>query len=98
MPAAGRLVEVDVDRVPGWVERFAARHGSVTTSLELSAGSLVISAADGAQANLAIPYGPVPDASDTDPVRRLVDHVRAPRTVGILLVRRGGWAVGGWGT
>lgn len=93
MAAAGRIVEVDVDRLTGWVGRFGERHGPLSTALSTQA--LVITAADGARAELAIPYGPLPDApADADLLPRLVEHVRAPRVVGILLVRRGGWAVG----
>ena len=29
--AGGRRVEVAPDRVPGWLTRFAERHGAVTT-------------------------------------------------------------------
>lgn len=130
MPAAGRVVTVDVDRLVGWVARFAARHGQGTvrvdhethpdethpdeahpdeTHTEESGGAragrtvITIDAPDGAQARLAVPFGPLPmsgpPAPDVlgpgdDPVAALVDHVRAPRTIGILLVRRGGWAVG----
>ena len=93
MPAAGRVVEVDADRLPGWVDRFVERHGAVT--IEPSATAVVISAADGASAEIAVPYGEwsVSDPG-TDPIRWLADRVRAPRTVGILLVRRSGWSVG----
>lgn len=95
MPAAGRLVEVDVRRLPGWMERFAQRHGTTATTVDDGGRRLVITAADGARADVTIPYAPLTDAlSVTDPVQLLVDHVRAPRTVGLLLVRRGGWAVG----
>lgn len=94
MPVDGRVIEVDADRLPGWVERFGGRHGGLTIAIE-DAGSLVITATDGARAELAIPFGPLPDPSaEADPLARLVEHVRAPRTVGILLVRRAGWAAG----
>jgi hypothetical protein len=93
MPAAGRLIEVDAARLPGWVERFAERHGALTVGPD--AGSLVITAPDGARAEVAVAYGPLPDLpAGADQIALVVDHVRAPRTIGILLVRRGGWAVG----
>ena len=105
--AAGRVVEVDVDRLSGWVERFAGRHGPLRTHL-LAGGDegqgeqgpgdgrravVVIEAGDGARAEIAIPYGPWSEPAAEDPVEALLDHVRAARTVGVLLVRRGGWAV-----
>lgn len=95
MPAAGRLVEVDAARLPGWVARFAERHGHPTITLDDRADHLLICAPDGAQARIAIPFGPLPHvANDDDPIARLVEHLRVPRTIGILLVRRGGWAAG----
>jgi hypothetical protein len=103
MPAAGRVVEVDVGRLAGWVDRFTERHGEADIAPAADASVLVITARDGARAEVAIPYGPLPDAlpdplsdplSDPGLIARLVDHVRRPRTVGVLLVRRGGWAVG----
>jgi hypothetical protein len=111
--AAGRVVEVDADRLPGWVERFAVRHGPVRTRWEGgSHQQVVVEADDGARADIAVPYGPVPDpAADDpeatnpdevgpnqdlpnadDPIATLVTHVLTVRTIGVLLVRRGGWA------
>lgn len=89
MPAAGRVIEVDADRLTGWVERFAERHGELTTTADRT--GLVLAAPDGATAQIAVPYGPLPGAPS---VQALAEHVLAPRTIAILLVRRGGWAVG----
>ncbi|HEY5784315.1 MAG TPA: acVLRF1 family peptidyl-tRNA hydrolase [Microlunatus sp.] len=94
MPAAGRVVEVDLDRLPGWVERFAARHGALTVAVVGSAEEtevVGIAAADGARADLTVPFGPL-SASTGSPIERLIDQVSGSRTVGVLLVRRGGWA------
>ena len=94
MPAAGRVVEVDPDRLPGWVERFGVRHGALTEEVVSDDGhqSLAIAAADGARADLAVPFGPL--SATGSPIERLIDQVGAERTVGVLLVRRGGWAAG----
>ncbi|HYI58746.1 MAG TPA: acVLRF1 family peptidyl-tRNA hydrolase [Microlunatus sp.] len=93
MPASGRVVEVDAARLAGWVERFAERHGEV--AIDPSAAAVVITAADGARAEITIPYGTWPGpAPGTDPISWLAEHVRLPRTVGVLLARRSGWAVG----
>lgn len=94
MPAAGRVVEVDLARLPGWVERFAVRHGALTEELVDSADGhqvVTIAAADGATADLAVPFGPFAPGTGP-PIARLIEHVGATRTVGILLVRRAGWA------
>ena len=82
-----RRVEVAPERLAGWVERFAARHGEITT--RPSEGGLQISAPDGAYAALAPPW-----PYDGRSVEELVDAVQRPGTVGLLLVRRGGFAVG----
>jgi hypothetical protein len=94
MPAAGRVVEVDLDRLPGWVERFAVRHGALTEEVVSADGHQVVAvaAADGARADLAVPFGPLL-AVNGPPIESLIDHVGTARTVGVLLVRRGGWAV-----
>jgi hypothetical protein len=94
MPAAGRVIEVDVDRLAGWLDRFAGRHGSLTSGLIGSDGDpevVSVVAADGARAELAVPYGPL-GSSTAGLTERLIDQVRTVRTVGVLLVRRGGWA------
>jgi hypothetical protein len=94
MPAAGRLIEVDVARLPGWLDRFAARHGPLAAELaeaEVAPQVVVIIAADGARADLAVPYGAL-GRSNRPLTDRLVEHVELARTVGILLVRRSGWA------
>ena len=94
MPAAGRVVEVDLDRLTGWVERFAVCHGPLTEELVASVDGhqvVVIAAADGATADLAVPFRPL--ATETGPpIERLIEQVGATRTVGILLVRLAGWA------
>ena len=100
MSAAGRTVEVEVDRLSGWVHRFGARHGDLSVDLAAdneAAERLVITAADGTEASIAVPYGPLPASSSRDAdalVHALHRHVDRTRTVGVLLVRRGGWAAG----
>lgn len=116
MPAAGRVVEVDVNRLTGWVERFAERHGALSAELvDTGDGrqALVYHAPDGARASITVPYGRLPAvldpdldpssttrvASTVDPgaealLLRVLDHLAAPRSIAILLVRRGGWAAG----
>ena len=61
MPAAGRVVEVDLDRLPGWVERFTVRHGALTEEVVFGDGHQVVALAaiDGARADLAVPFGPL---------------------------------------
>jgi len=85
-PAAGggRWVTVPPERLERWLAGFEERHGAVTT--ETSPTSVALTAADGAEAHVEVPFPPL----DGD----LVRHAQRPRTVGVLLVRRGGHAVG----
>jgi hypothetical protein len=73
----------------GWVERFAERHGELTWS---ATGTDVteLSAGDGAGALLRWPL-PGPAVADEP---SLAARVAAPGPLNLVLLRRGGWAVG----
>jgi hypothetical protein len=77
-------VEVAPERLAGWLGRFEERHGviSATTAPDV----VTVTAADGAIAECHVPFPPLVDD--------LVTHALRPRRVGVLLVRRGGFAVG----
>jgi hypothetical protein len=87
---ADRVVRVSPERLSGWVERFADRHGEVTTRSDPD--GVVLTATDGAVATITVPFPPLPGSPD--PLAALLEHVRRDRLVGALLVRRGGYAVG----
>lgn len=77
-----------------WVEGFAARHGA--PAADVQGARLVLAAPDGASAELAAPYPPVPELP-TDPAAAaevLAAHAALTRRTGVLLVRRGGHAAG----
>jgi Actinobacteria/chloroflexi VLRF1 release factor len=88
-----RTALVPGPRVVGWVERFSAAHGPLTE--ELHDGGLVLSAADGAEALLTAPW---PEAGrpgiGNGRIERLASLASQQRTLGLVLVRRGGYAVG----
>jgi hypothetical protein len=94
-PAAGggSWIEVGPERFAGWCDRFAVRHGG---PLEVTASpvDLVVTAADGAVATCRVPFAPLSDSAGADPVGALAAHALAVRRVGVLLVRRGGYAAG----
>ena len=87
-----RVAFVSGARLPGWVERFAASHGALAEE-ELDAG-LQLSAADGAVALLQAPW-PVDGrpGRGSDAVARLASLASQPRSIGAVLVRRGGYSV-----
>lgn len=87
---ADRVVHVSRERLPGWIDGFARRHGSFTGALRSDA--VTLTASDGAVAVITVPFlgwSPV-----GEPVPALLAHVGQDRTVGVVLVRLGGYAVG----
>lgn len=92
-----RLVEVDPERIHQWVDGFAARHGEPTWGRVK--GSLELLAPDGSVA-LLHPWGHdgagEGGAGEAVPRDRaeLAAWMRPPHTLGVVLVRRGGYAVG----
>jgi hypothetical protein len=86
----GRVVHVPRERLPGWLDGFGRRHG--TTSATLTSDAVTVTAADGAVAVVAVPFLPWSPAGE--PVEALLGHVARDRTVGVVLVRLGGHAVG----
>jgi hypothetical protein len=99
-PAAGggRWVEIPPERFMSWIITFAIRHGGARPVSRDDAGlALTFTAADGASAECHPPFPPMPEAVDADAVgeaEAMVAHAVADRTVGVLLVRLGGYAVG----
>ncbi|HEU5353017.1 MAG TPA: acVLRF1 family peptidyl-tRNA hydrolase [Actinocrinis sp.] len=108
-PAAGGgvWVEVGPDRLVRWCDGFAQRHGGalaepprlVTDDDACSGQAIELTAADGSTATCCVPFPPLaPVALDSTAANTLIDdlaaHALAPRTIGVLLVRRGGYAVG----
>jgi Actinobacteria/chloroflexi VLRF1 release factor len=90
-----RLLEVDPVRLVRWVEGFVERHGS--TGVEAGPDVVRLAAADGSRATLDVSWPPwqLPRSSDPSFVAGVLRrHAERPRRLGILLARRGGWAVG----
>ena len=89
---APRRIEVAPQRFPGWIESFAQRHGGAVTA-EPGEQAVSFLAADGAVAQCQVPFPPLPPGREP-PAERLAAHATADRTVGVLLVRLGGYAAG----
>ena len=87
----GKRIRVAPERLAGWLDRFAGRHGPTTWSA--SPEQVRVQAADGATAVCHVPFPPLAVHADL-PYGGLVEHALAERRVGVLLVRRGGHAAG----
>lgn len=94
MNPSTRTLRVPAARLTGWMERFAAAHQGVSDTTDTDDGVL-LAMCDGATALLTPPW---PD--DGRPgrgislVTRLISLAAQERRLGIVLVRRGGYAVG----
>jgi hypothetical protein len=86
----GREVAVAPERLAGWLDRFAGRHGAVTS--EIGPDAVVVRAEDGSVARLTVPFPPLVGTGAT--YGGIVEHALLDRRVGVLLVRLGGFAAG----
>jgi len=93
-PAAGGgiVVEVAVDRLPGWVNRFAGRNDGLT-AIEATTDAVLLRAADGTTAQLAVPFPPM-RVGEREPLEALLSHLGGLGAVGIVAVRAGAHSVG----
>ena len=89
----GRAVEVEPERLVGWFARFGERHGG-PLEVDGTAVDLRFQAADGATAEVTVPFGGLDTEVGADLVAALHAHLTAPRRIGIVLVRLGGYSLG----
>jgi hypothetical protein len=90
-----RHVLVPPSRVRGWVERFRERNGGAT--LTVNDDGITLAGANGCIGVLSGPWDEASDPPSSPEVAILEQFLAAlvvPRTVGLVLVRRGGYAVG----
>jgi len=91
-PGSVRTAFVSGERLAGWAERFGAAHGGFRLSDDDDGVRLL--AADGTVALLQAPWPPDGrPGRGADPLERLASVASQPRTAGLVLVRRGGYAV-----
>jgi hypothetical protein len=83
-PPGARTVTVAAGRLRGWLGGFAERHGAMLT--DETPETVLLTGADGARAWVEVPFPPLAGG--------LAEHVERERRVGVLLVRRGGYAAG----
>ena len=83
------VVFVPSQRSERWVANFEARHGE--TTFAVASGSLSGLAADGSTFTARLPFEAADDGAAE--AGSFADEVRAPDAWGVLLVRKGGFAV-----
>lgn len=86
-PAGPRIVAVPWERIPGWVERYEARHPG--TDWTYAADRVVGTSPDGSSCSFEVPFAPLVDRSPGG----LAAHLARDRVIGVVLVRKGGFAV-----
>lgn len=74
------------DRLERWLDGFAARHGPVR--YDVRPDLVTASAEDGSVARVSVPFPPL------RPGTSVIEHALRDRRIGVLLVRRGGYAAG----
>lgn len=93
----GRAVDVEPERLAGWLHRFGERHGGVARTL-LAPYHVRVCAEDGERASIDVPYGPlegvVAQECEGLAVQPLLAHLLRPRHIGLMLVRLGGHSMG----
>ena len=94
MNPAIRTAFVPAARLSGWVDRFSGAHGGLAATTDTDDGVMLVMA-DGSTALLSAPWpnDGRPGRGD-DLLERLVSITAQERQFGVLLVRRGGFAVG----
>ncbi len=101
--SGGRWLDIAPERTVSWLSAFTLRHGRA--DVVPHAGTVRYMCADGAIAECHVPFPPLPDwpgataqaPADPNPVEvaeRIAAHAAADRTVGVLIVRLGGYAAG----
>ena len=91
-----RWLDVAPERLAGWLESFGARHGGAVAESGPSGDPAVVvfRAADGAAAECHVPFPPLQAGGAEPDAAQIAEHASADRTVGVLLVRLGGYAAG----
>jgi Actinobacteria/chloroflexi VLRF1 release factor len=90
--AAGpRWLDIGPERIEGWLADFTERHGETAATTDASRSVVTLTAADGAVAECHVPFPPLGGGHGPADIAA---HAAASRTVGVLLVRLGGYAAG----
>ncbi|MCH7230097.1 hypothetical protein L0U85_04365 [Glycomyces sp. L485] len=98
-PGGGRIVEVEPERLPRWVERFAERNGGIAAH-HAEGDAWTIESNDGTAASVrwalaaGIPAEWLLTGEPDEVAGRLREYALEPRRLGVLLARKGAYSVG----
>ena len=92
-PGPQRWLDVGPERIESWLASFTARHGQTEMTIDDRREIVMARAADGSCAECHVPFPPLA-ARLRGTGADLAAHAGADRTVGVLLVRLGGYAAG----
>ena len=92
-PGPQRWLDVGPERIEAWLASFTARHGQTELTIDDRREIVMARAADGSSAECHAPFPPLA-ARLRGTGADLAAHAGAERTVGVLLVRLGGYAAG----
>jgi hypothetical protein len=81
------------ERLGRWLDRFVSEHDVRPAAVEATSAGLVLTGSDGTRAEVAAPFPPM-RVRDGVPYHGLLEHAARPRVIGVLLVRKGGYAAG----
>ena len=97
IPPDARRVLVGFDRLGGWLDGVAERHGPVVWAATAENLRIDGTAQDGTRVWIDVPFPPLATGEGShdagDPITALLAHVARPRRIGLILVRRGGYGV-----
>ncbi|MPY96982.1 MAG: hypothetical protein GEU97_03145 [Actinophytocola sp.] len=91
----GRAVEVPPERLARWFAGFERRNGPAEHTV-LSVTEVVVTAANGTTATVAVPFPPLSASGEHAGlnVDALVQHARVERRIGLVLLRLGAHSIG----
>jgi Actinobacteria/chloroflexi VLRF1 release factor len=98
--SGGRWLDIAPERTVSWLSAFAAGHGGAEVAPVATAVRYI--GGDGAIAECHVPFPPLPGMAALSPAtadpaevaERIAAHAAADRTIGVLIVRLGGYAAG----
>lgn len=88
----GTAVEVEPDRLVGWMNRFAARNDGITR-MDTTLSSVTATATNGTTATIAVPFPPMAP-SGAEPIEAVLVHLRGIGPIAVILVRVAAFSVG----